>query len=494
MAAQVNYRSCRQSQASPHQEVGFLARRIVLLLPILLIVMLATGTALLRLPQTMPPGHHISVLDAMFTIASVVCLCGLMVQDPATQFTSYGQTVVGIYVQVGGFTIMILGSLVAVLGARRWAGRGESGMPSGILSDPWLRRTSVLMGMILVTTLVVELIGALLLLPMWRGDLSFVSRIGRSVFHSVSAFCNAGLTLQSDSLVSYRYALGVHLVLLVLVVIGGLGFPVIWELARFAIGHLRGVEVTQELLAAPCRRLSLHSKLVLTTTLILYIGGTLVLTAAQLKPSFDRALQQGQTPNQTDQQGINASRMGCMIADASFTSLSSRTAGFYTLPMDQIEPAGRFAVIMLMLVGASSGGSGGGMKTTTIALVVLAIVATIRQRHDVTAFGRRIHGTLIRVAGTLAACFLGLVCLSTLLLSVSEPYPLEKLIFESVSAASTTGLSLGITSGLTAFGKVVIIATMILGRFGPLLLLALMIWRGQPRAVSPNGSAQVLIG
>ena len=471
-----------------------------LLLPLNFLVMIALGTLLLKVPAAVPPGQHITWLDALFTMTSAVCVTGLVVRDTATGFSPFGQAVIGLFIQLGGLTVVVFGSMLAVLLGRRLS-MGERMSLSAVLNDQPVQHAVSLVRFIVLTTLLVEAAGAVALLPMWGDQVTGAQRVGLSLFHSVSAFCNAGFSLQRNGLEPYRYAPSVHLVIAPLLVAGGLGFSVLADLWR----ALRQ-RVTRRWAGAAVRvrfdlpppagvaRLSLNTKVVLTTTAALYIVGVVVLAAGQLKPYSDLYFQQGVTANRVERPPLSLRQAGAVLADASFMSLTARTAGFNTVPMDELSPAGRFALMTLMMIGASPGSTGGGMKTTTVALLLLTVAATLRRRDQTDAFGRRVGEPLVRKAATLAACFIALVTAATLLLRFSEPYPLEKVVFEAVSAASTTGLSLGITGDLTAFGRVVIIATMFLGRVGPLALLGLLFFRPGARVPYVFAREDVLMG
>lgn len=438
------------------------------LLLISLLTLIAVGTLLLKAPSAVPSGQPISWLDALFTSTSAVCLTGLVVRDTVTQLTGYGQSVIGVLMQLGGLCILSVGSVFAIgLSHRLSVGEHEGG--SGPSRDQLRHRVVSFVRFILIATLLIELAGALLLMAQWQENSSFGRRFAVSLFYSISAFCNAGFSLHSNSLESYRYASQVHLIIAPLVVIGGLGFPVLgsmWYVVRSQWGRRHQVVV-----AGSSERFSLYAKMVLGTTAAVYLYGVSVLLVAQLQPYTHEMFQQGITANRKHLEPLTMNRVGGMLADASFMSLTSRSAGFHTVPMNDLNGASRFAILTLMMIGASPGGAGGGMTTTTLAILMLAIMATLRRREDTDVFVRRTHDSLVHTAVAMAACFMTLVAVSTGLLCLSEPYPFEKIVFESVSAASTTGLSLGITADLTAFGKVVIIATMFLGRVGPLVLL-----------------------
>ena len=449
-----------------------------LLLPLSFATLIALGTPLLMLPVAVPQGQNIKWLEAFFTMTSAVCVTGLTVRDTASQFTPFGQLVIGLFIQLGGLGIIIFGSMLALLLGRGLSLR-ESKNLSQMLNDQPMERLQTLVWLTVLSTLVFELLGAAAMMPLWDGNRSFFQRLSMSLFHSVSAFCNAGFDITGKSLVDYRYTPLVHLVIFPLIVIGGLGFPVLDNMLG-VIKHrlrrwIRPSGILTANVSAPLnlnrQRLNLHSKIVLTTTVGLYLYGVVFIAAGQLAPYLYEQLGWGVTANVVRPQPLTLQTLGTVMTDASFMSITSRTAGFNAMPMEELRPAGQFVVMTLMMIGGSPGGTAGGVKTITFALLLLSILATIRQRNQVETFSRTIADALVRKAATIAICLVGLVCASTLLLCISEPFPFIKIIFESVSAATTTGLSLGITGELTWFGKVVMILTMFLGRVGPLALL-----------------------
>jgi trk system potassium uptake protein TrkH len=456
-----------------------------LVLPLSFAILIGLGTPLLKLPVAVPVGQSLSWLDSWFTITSAVCVTGLTVRTTATQFTPFGQTVIAVFIQLGGLGIIIFGSMLAMVFGGGLSLRENLNL-SQMLNDLPLRRLSSFVRFIVVTTLGIELAGAALMYPMWEdpvgGALTVGQRTGLSVFHAVSAFCNAGFDITGDSMVAYRYSALTHGVVALLIVVGGIGFPVLDNVARVVAGRLRQrlrrhAGTAERSVDLASRRMSLHAKVVLTTTACLYLYGVVTIAAGQLMPYVYEALDQGVTANAQEAGELTLAKAGGIVADASFMSITSRTAGFNSMPMDQLQGAGRFAVVTLMMVGGSPGSTAGGFKTTVLALLVLSVVATIRQRRETEVFGRAVSDSLVRKAGTLVICYLSMMTFSTLLLTLSEPYPFEMLFFEVVSAAATVGLSLGITADLTSFGKVVIIATMFLGRVGPLALLGALVFR-----------------
>jgi trk system potassium uptake protein TrkH len=466
------------------------------LLPLSFATLIAVGTPLLMLPVTVPLGQDISWSEALFTMTSAVCVTGLAVRDTATQFTPLGQTIVAVFIQLGGLGIIIFGSMFALLLGKSLSLRENMSL-SRILNDQPLMRMAGLVRMIVIGSLLIELLGAALLYAQWdspdpaaTGDTA--RRIGFSLFHSISSFCNAGFDLTGNSFVAYRQAPAMHAVILPLIVIGGLGFPVLlnfYAIAAHQLGRVfaapRRISIHVAALTSP--RLTLHSKVVLMTTACVYLIGVVTLSAGQLMPYVYESFDQGVTAHAQRPDALGLEQIGGILTDASFMSISARTAGFTSLPMDEIEPAGRFTIMTLMCIGGSPGSTAGGIKTTVIALLVLSVIATIRQRRESQAFGRAIADPMVRKAATLGVCYLGLIVLATWLLRLSEPYPFEHLLFEVVSAATTTGLSLGITDGLTGFGKTIIMATMFLGRIGPLALLGALVFG--PSSTPPYGYA-----
>jgi trk system potassium uptake protein len=477
--------------------------RVGLLFPLSFLSLVVIGTLLLMVECAVPQGSNsLSFIDALFMSTSAVCVTGLAVTDTA-QLAPFGQIVICILFQIGGLGIIVFGSVMAMMFGARLSLR-ENLTLSQMLNDAPLEHLTRFVRFIVLSTLGIELIGALLLMPMWDfasdgSVLTMTDRFGYSLFHSISAFCNAGFSLQSDSLIGYRYSFFVHAVFVGLIMLGGIGFPVILNVFTTIKWKLRRRDDTVPmskgaLVSLAQQRLTLHTKVVLTTTAVLYLIGVVGIAAGQLKTYAHPHLNQGQTANQVAPDDLTAGEVGQVLADASFMSVSARTAGFNNMPIEELEPASRFTMILTMMIGASPGGTGGGMKTTTIAVLMLGIGATMRRRKTIQAFGRRISDELIRKAGTLAMCFVLLVSVSTLLLLLSEPFPFEVLLFEVVSAANTVGLSMGITSELSTFGKIVIIVTMFLGRIGPLAMLVVLTFGASGQRPYEYAREDVVIG
>lgn len=442
------------------------------LLPLSFLSLIVVGTPLLMLPLATEPGVSISWLDALFTMTSAVCVTGLSTVDTSQQFSVLGQGIIIIFIQLGGLGIVIFGSVMAMLLGQRFSLRENLSL-SSMLNDQPLDKLSGFIRFVVMASLTIELFAAAAMLPMWPSGFTFVDRVGYSIFHAVSAFCNAGFSLQSDSFVGYQTSPIVHVVLLPLIVVGGIGFPVLDNLLimvktrwkkRKHLGHIE-LGRRQDLVKS---RLTLHSKTVLATTAILYLVGVMGITVGQLAPKMvTRATEKSEA--------ITMASVGQTLADASFMSVSSRTAGFKTIDMQELEPGSRLVMMALMMVGASPGSTGGGMKTTALALLVLGVVATLRRQNQAQLYHRNIADDLMKKGAALAACLIGLACITTFLLCLTESSPLDVLAFEAVSAASTTGLSV-MEVPRTGMGKVVIIFTMFLGRIGPMALLGVLLF------------------
>ncbi|MCA9287819.1 MAG: hypothetical protein KDA05_04495 [Phycisphaerales bacterium] len=437
---------------------GLLARTMAnpsLLFPASFGVLIAVATLLLKLPAATPPDRPISWLDALFTSTSAVCVTGLAVRDTAGEFTFFGQAVILGAIQLGGLGVMIFGSTLALLFGARLSHK-EHVTLSNALDEYPAHRISRFVWFIVLTTVAMEMIAALVLLAMWPGTdaagvrLSFLDRLWQAVFHSVSAFCNAGFDVTGQSMVALRSHPAPYLGIVPAIVMGGLGFVVLEDLfRRFVRRRGRGG-------ARP--RLSTHTKLVLVTTAALLAIGTAVLFVAQLR-----------TPG---------TPLGQRVLDAAFMSVSARTAGFNSVPMDSLAPGSEFMLMVLMAVGGSPGSTAGGMKTVVLAVLVLAVVSTVRRREEVEVFGRSLPESLVKKAATVAFGLVAVVSGAALALDLTESAPFDALLFEAVSAATTTGLSLGITADLSPVGRLIIICTMFLGRVGPLAVLASLIGGG----------------
>lgn len=397
------------------------------------------GTFCLRLPLASRDSQPIPWLDALFTATSATCVTGLVVYDTWTQFSAFGQLVILILIQIGGLGFMTLAILGAMVLGRRIGLRERSYLAEAI-SALHLGGVVKLARRILIGTLLLETGGAILL------ALRFVPRFGIrqgiwfGVFHSVSAFCNAGFDLMGalspfSSLTGFAHDPVVNLTVMFLIISGGIGF-VVWN------------DLFQNRLRA--RQYSLHTQLTLTTTAALLALGTLL---------FFLLERDGVLSGMTGAQKWLA---------AAFAAVTPRTAGFNTVPTESLGPASSLLTMLLMLIGAGAGSTAGGIKTTLFAVLILAVVAHVRRCRDVNVFKRRLSAETVAFAFCAIAFYLILAIGGGFLLMAMQSLPLQDALFESFSALGTVGLTTGITRQLEPSSRLVIIFLMFAGRVGSL--------------------------
>jgi trk system potassium uptake protein TrkH len=403
------------------------------------------GAALLCLPIMQAPAG-VSPLDCLFTATSAVCVTGLITVDTATAWSPWGQGLILVMLQAGGLGIMTFSVALLYLARRRPSPRAHLAL-KGALGPVSGGEIGRLVRDVLIYTFVLEGIGAGLLFLRFWGEFPAPAAGALAAFHAVSAFCNAGFSLFSNSLENFATDPTINLVILGLVVLGGLGFLVLRELA----GRLRRGQ-------DPPRRLSLQARLVLFTSGALIIGGMAALLIAEWLAKGP-AWSQGAWP---------------LI----FQAITPRTAGFNTVPMGSLSNASLVVIMVLMFIGASPGSTGGGVKTTTIAVLFSLARNRLRGRPGAEAWGRAVPGRQVEMAllvalGTAATLLVAIVLLSAVGLADGGHVRGDflSLAFEAVSALGTVGLSMGATPLLTPAGKVIIIVLMFVGRLGPLAFI-----------------------
>ena len=464
-----------------------------------------SGAGLLMLPAAVQPEYYGGWYfhDALFTATSATCVTGLVIlRDTGVgdHFTPFGQAVILILIQVGGLGIMLFGTVLAMVMGRGLSLRGTAALGE-MLSSESRGRVGRLAAFVVLVTFALEAVGAILLYPMFAAPQgrdavspSTAKAVWDSVFHSISAFCNAGFSTYKDNLMQganvgqggwvkpLRLHWQVNGVFAPLIILGGIGFPVLQDCARYiraALARLIGRLARRAPAAAPDaprHRISLHSKIALSATVFLIVSGTLALLLVEPpagpKPHPVEAgtlrLDVNPPPAGDWRQMGTAQR----LPHALFHSVSARTAGFNTLNMGELSNAGKLVLCCLMVVGGSPAGTAGGMKTVTAALLMLTTWCAIMRRNGVEVFKRNISAELLRKAVTLAAMYLALVGIVTLLLAVAmRDWNFVDLLFEACSACGTVGLSTGVTPNLNVFGKLVLVVGMFLGRVGPVTLL-----------------------
>lgn len=403
------------------------------------------GTALLLLPG-MCSGERIGFVDALFTATSAVCVTGLVVVDTGTYFTAAGQILILALIQVGGLGIFTFSTVFMVLLMGKPTLRGHLLIQEAMTQFPH-RNLMGLLRNILLFTFGAEAIGALCLWLAFRERLGDGTAVYYSIFHSISAFCNAGFSLWSNSLEDYSGNITVCLTIMALIVLGGLGFTVIAELAQRMVQK-----------RARARKLSLHSRVVLSTTTVLILGGAVIFWSLE-------------------RNNVLAARPFREQALASlFQSVTARTAGFNSVPLSGLTSASLFTLVLLMFIGASPGSVGGGIKTTTFAVYAAMIISYLRGREHVEIFRRTVPAQITSKAMATITVSFFLVVVATLTIQILEGHHIQTpthtyfldWLFEVVSAYGTVGLATGLMPGLGDISKLVIIGTMFAGRVGPL--------------------------
>ncbi len=401
------------------------------------LLMIAFGTVLLALPWSSSDGKSLPLLDSIFTSTSAVCVTGLIVRDTPAYFSTFGEIVILLLLQAGGIGILTYTSLFGVLMGRRIRYKNLNLIKEsfGAMSG---HSVLDLLKLVILFTFTIEIVGALLLIPVFAKDASGLRMIYLAVFHSVSAFCNAGFSLFSDSFISFKGNYLLNFVICSLIIIGGIGFPVIadvWNSRRYT-------------------KLSAHSKLVIRITLwLIVIGwGLIYLFEGHTNPYFWRM----SAPER--------------LMSALFQSITARTAGFNTLDIGLMGTPALIVLICLMFIGGSPGGTAGGIKTTTFAVAAKSGFVFLTGKREVNIGGRRVSQASQFRAQGLAFFAVMVLVVAMMLLTALSGMSLLNAAFEAASAFGTVGLSTGVTSGLNSLQKVVIIVLMFVGRVGPVSL------------------------
>ena len=402
-------------------------------------VFMGLGTLLLKLPASTYGG--ISWVDAFFVSVSAVSVTGLSSVDYSATFTTFGSTVVMVLMQVGGLGIMVLTTLGALLIGQRVGFRSLLTVREELGSADSPRNVFRLLGQIAAITLLVEALGAaFLVISFLRHGLSYSEALFQAVFHAIAAFCNSGFTaLPNGDLSPYAGDPIINLVFVALIILGGLGFPVLVNIYFYR----------------KMRRLTLHSKLVLVTSAILIAVG--VLSVALLE--------------WTNPATLGGEPVGTRLWMSLFQGVTPRTAGFATVDYAQMNESTLFVQIGLMFTGAAPASTGGGVRVTTLALLLLVVLAQARGQEEVSAFERRVPRPLIQKSLAVLSISALVVIAATLALMVSDSLRLVPAIFEVTSAFGTVGLSLNVTQELSTFAKLVIVGVMFFGRVGPITLI-----------------------
>lgn len=413
------------------------------IIPVIFLIIIFVGTLLLMLPAASKSGEGTGFTDALFTATSATCVTGLVRFDTCTHWSTFGQVVILCLIQTGGIGFMSIPLwLVSLTGHK--IGLNSRVLMQSSISAPQVGGVVRLTRFLLLGTFLLEGLGALFLSAVFIPKYGPGKGIYYSVFHAISAFCNAGFDLmggeqQFSSLVTMGNNWYLNLVIMILIIVGGLGFFV-W----------RDLVVTR----FHFKKCKLHTKIVLTTSVILIIAGAVIIFLMEF----------GET-------GTQGKSIPEQLLNAMFQSVTTRTAGFNTVDLTKMTEGSIFMMIMLMLVGGSPGSTAGGMKTTTIAVLTISIISIFRRKKSEEAFGRRMEEGVLRSSACVFMIYLFLISASAMLISKLENVTMLTALFETTSALGTVGLTLGITPQLGMFSKLLLALLMFVGRVGSLTIL-----------------------
>lgn len=435
------------------------------------------GTILLMLPISSQSGEMTSFIDAFFTTTSAVCVTGLVVVNTFEYWSTFGKAVIMLCIQIGGLGFMTLVSMMFILMGKKISLRNRLIMQEAFNLDTTSGIVRFTIN-IVKGTLLVELIGAILLSFAFIPEYGWIRGTLFSVFHSISAFCNAGFDLIGPSSLSPYVGNGiVNFTIMLLIILGGLGFNVwmdVINVVKIKLKAARHFTWKQAFYKLP-----LHSKLVLIISGFLILFGTAFFFIVEF---------------------ANPATLGMLtlkekIYAAFFQSVSPRTAGFFTVGQNSLTDASKIMTMILMLIGGSPTGTAGGIKTVTVGVLILCALSTIRGKQDTIVFGRKVSFKVIVRALTVIMIALFVLVITLMILSLTEDASFMDLCFEVVSGFATVGLTLGLTPNLTAIGKLVLASTMFIGRLGPVTIaMALTIKQAKNSAVIDYPEEKIIVG
>ncbi len=422
------------------------------------------GSFVLMLPFALQEGETLNLLESLFIITSAICVTGLSVVDVSKVFTPAGQMVILIFIQLGGLGVMTFSSLIFVIAGKRMTYEDRVVLKDERNADD-SEEISSFLKKIVYTVVFIESIGGILLTYIFMKELnfSFQKALFYGVFHSISAFCNAGFSLFTNGLEGFSQNIMLNLTISYLIILGGIGFAVITSFVT--------------VIRKDINRFNLTSKLAILISIILTFGGTILFL-----------LMEYNNPSSIGNMGFLEK-----LTVSFFQSVTTRTAGFNTVPLANLESGTVFLFLILMFIGASPGSAGGGIKTTTIGVIAFYVIGVVKGRKQTELFNRRIGWEIINRA--VSVLFLSILYISiiTIIILTIESFDFEKVIFEVISAFATVGLTLGITPDLHWFSKVLIIITMFVGRLGP-LTFALAIGESKKKEEYEYPKENILVG
>ena len=433
-------------------------------------VTILVGSGLLALPISSATGEAVPYLDALFTATTSTCVTGLVTLPTVSTWSVFGQIVILFLIQIGGLGIItIMSGLMLLL--NRKMGIGDRLLIQDAFNLNTMAGLAKFVKNVLFGTLIIEGAGAILYM------LVFVPEFGAkgiwiSIFNSVSAFCNAGIDIISDnSLCNYATNPLINAVTSALIILGGIGYIVWWDV-------LRVLKNSSSKNRRIFRHLTLHSKIAITVTVgLILVGAILIFIFEYANPLT-----------------IGDMSLFDKIQVAFFQSITTRTAGFASVPQENLTNASSAISIVLMIIGGSPVGTAGGMKTVTVAVLICSAFTTIRNKNDATLFGRCISTSSIKKAVSVATTFLAICTISTVLLMATSNASVIDVVYETVSATATVGLSRNLTSTLNTFGKLIIIITMYFGRVGPISLAVALGSKNESQNVISEPTEEISIG
>jgi trk system potassium uptake protein TrkH len=440
----------------------------IILISFLLAILV--GSLLLSLPISSANGQSVAYLDALFTATTATCVTGLVTLPVASTWSVFGQVVILLLIQIGGLGIITIMSGIMLL-INRKMGIGDRLLIQDAFNLNTMAGLAKFVKNVLLGTLIVEGVGAILYMTVFLPE--FGARgVWISVFTSVSAFCNAGIDVIGDSsLCNYATNPVVSLVTCGLIILGGLGYIVWWDV-------LRVIRTRSAKNRKIFRHLTLHSKIAIAATLSLVLVGSALIFALEYS---------------------NPKTIGNMplldkITVSLFQSVTTRTAGFASVPQENLTNASALVSLALMIIGGSPVGTAGGIKTVTVAVLICSAFATVVNKRGAAVFGRRISVASIKKAVAVTVCFVTICFASTLLLAASCDAPFLDVIYETVSATATVGLSRNLTSTLNEAGKVIIILTMYFGRVGPISLAVALGSKNESQNLISEPIEDIIVG
>ncbi|MGL4999679.1 MAG: TrkH family potassium uptake protein [Cetobacterium sp.] len=396
------------------------------------------GSILLYMPFSLQEGHKISFLTAIFTITSAICVTGLSVIDISQVLSFKGQIILLLFIQLGGLGVMTFSSLFFLLIGKKMSYKDRELIKEERNAESSGEVVGFIKKIVLIV-LLIEGVGAFFLTLEFMKTFNLSKAIYFGIFHSISAFCNAGFALFSNNLENYSGSLLMNMTIAYLIILGGIGFSVISSVI---------IAVRKDV-----KRFTLTSKVAILVSMFLTFAGMILFFLLEYK-----------NPTTIG----NLSWIDKILASF-FQSVTTRTAGFNTVPMASLNPATVFMFCILMFIGASPGSTGGGIKTTTIGVIVLYVIGVIQGKENINVFNRRISWDILNRA--LAILVISIIYVSIVIMvimTIETGMSFEKIVFEVVSAFGTAGLSMGITADLSVISKILIIITMFIGRLGPM--------------------------